>query len=129
MTLPTVPLFLVLSLLPGVSLSVAGLWWLRNKPRSVALSIPTVALGITLLLVSVLSLGAYAFELVSGPSGSRWQLAALLLPYAAVIVLLAQVRKVSGSSLVIAACLGAIPLYVVALFAGLFAACSFGDCL
>ena len=129
MLLPTVPLFLLLSLLPAVALLVLGRCGLAYAQSRTTLAIVSLALGAGLLSISLVSAGLYSFQFIQDGRESRWLLALPLAPYAGVILVMSKARAVKLSWLALGTSVGLVPLYVVGMYSVLLAACSFGDCL
>jgi len=75
MLLPSVPLFLLLSLLPAVALLVLGRWGLAYAESRTTLAILSLALGAGLLFISLISAGSYSLQALQGGRESRWLLA------------------------------------------------------
>jgi hypothetical protein len=129
MLLPSVPLFLLLSLLPAVALLVLGRWGLAYAESRTTLAILSLALGAGLLFISLISAGSYSLQALQGGRESRWLLAIPLVPYVSVIVVMARARSVDLPRLALGASAGLVPLYFVGMYSALLAACSLGDCL
>ena len=129
MTLPTLPFFLLLALLPGVLRLVLGRWCLAYAPRFTYAGIVFCGIGPALFLMALTSLVLYSSGVVWGPGRYPALLGMPLAIYLCVIVLVARPRELPARWLVLSAALGVVPLYFLSAYSGLLAACSFGDCL
>lgn len=127
MIFPNVPFFLFLAFLPGILFLVLGRWSLVYARQFVHAAIVSCAAGAAMLLVTIVSVSLYAFNLVR--EARPILMVVPLALYLIVIVLMARSREVSKPRLALVSAIGVVPLYFLAAFLALFSACSFGDCL
>ena len=129
MILPNVPFFLFLAFLPGVLFVVLGRWSLIYARQFLPAAIVSCAAGMAMLLVTIVCLSMYAFNLVREGESGHVLLVVPLAVYLIVIVFMARTREVNKLRLALISAIGVGPLYFLAAFLALFSACSFGDCL
>jgi len=126
---PSVPLFVVLALLPGVAFLALGRWGLRYETQRVHVWLVSAAGGAAMLVVALVSMGMYAVDLVHREGSSQELLVIPAFVYAGTLMVLARGRPVSTLRLALLALLGLVLAYLTSPFIMLFSACSFGDCL
>lgn len=99
----------------------------RGKLRAFEVVAVAISSAIAFLTLSVAS--SYTFRSFAVAQGSSWLFAAPIAIYLVVLWALGRKFKLSPAGLVIGATVGLLPLYVTSMFAWLFSACSFGDCI
>jgi hypothetical protein len=133
MTLPSLPLFAVLSLLPGMLLLVLSRWCIAYGNRYLHSAIVSGAAGFILIFVSLASMGFYSFNFAYDskqyPILAYLPLAIYCIAIATLAKVLALRGEINWTKLVLSSAAVVIPLYLLSGYSALLAACSFGDCL